>query len=149
MQKIIQQFWETWIKVYFPSLLVRKKWHHKECDLRVGDICVLQDSNQVRGQFRRCRVSEVFPDKKGTIRNVEVLVANHQDGSRSYHPQALRRLRRHVNNLIVIAPIEDFQDEAEETKEWESPQEVLAGSVKAVSFDRPTLQNSAVNQTQS
>ena len=129
---------------------MRKKWHHKERDLRVGDICVLQDSNQVRGQFRRCRVSEVFPDKRGTIRNVEVLVANnHEDGSRSYHPQALRRLRRHVNNLIVIAPVEDYQDEAEETKEWESPQEVLAGSVKAVSFHRPTLQNSVVNQTQS
>ena len=106
-QRIIKQFWDVWIKNYFPTLLVRKKWHYKQRNLRVGDVCFLQDSNSVRGEFRRCRVSKVFPDSKGVVRNVEVLATHRQDGSRSYHPQGLSRLRRHVNNLIVIVPVDD------------------------------------------
>ena len=106
-QRIVNQFWEVWMKNYFPTLLVRKKWHHRQRNLQVGDVCLLQDSNQVRGEFRMCRVSRVFPDPKGIVRNVEVLAAHKQDGSRSYHPQGLSRLRRHVNNLIVIVPVDD------------------------------------------
>ena len=52
-------------------------------------------------------MSKVFPDSKGVVRNVEVLATHRQDGSRSYHPQGLSRLRRHVNNLIVIVPVDD------------------------------------------
>ena len=80
VQKIINQFWTVWIKNYFPSLLVRKKWHHKQRNIQVGDICFLQDSNQIRGDFRKCRVSAVYPDKEGVVRNVEVLAVPKQDG---------------------------------------------------------------------
>ena len=106
-QRIVNQFWEVWIKNYFPTLLVRKKWHQRQRNMKVGDVCLLQDSNQVRGEFRMCRVSRVFPDPKGIVRNVEVLAAHKKDGARSYHPQGLSRLRRHVNNLIVIVPVDD------------------------------------------
>ena len=107
VQKMIGQFWSTWIKHYFPTLLVRKKWHFKQRNMQVGDICFLQDSNQVRGQFRRCRVSAVYPDKSNIVRNVEVLTVPKQDGSRVYHPQALSRMKRHVNNLILIQPADE------------------------------------------
>ena len=107
VQKMIGQFWSTWIKHYFPTLLVRKKWHFKQRNMQVGDICFLQDSNQVRGEFKRCRVSAVYPDKSNIVRNVEVLTVPKQDGSRVYHPQALSRMKRHVNNLILIQPADE------------------------------------------
>ena len=107
VQDIVNQFWTVWIRNYFPTLLIRKKWHHRQRNLQKGDICLLQDANQVRGEFRRCKVSEVFPDKHGVVRNVEVLVAQKQNGLQSYHPQGLSRLRRHVNNLILILPVEE------------------------------------------
>ena len=114
VQRIVDQFWSVWTKNFFPSLLVRQKWHHRRRNLKVGDICLLQDSNQVRGIFRLCRVSSVYPDGSGVVRNVEVLAASKQDGSRSYHPQGLSRLRRHVNNLIVIKPIDEEEDSSGE-----------------------------------
>ena len=61
----------------------------------------------MRGDFRCCRVSAVYPDKKGIVRNVEVLAAQKQDDSRTYNPQGLRPLRRHVSKLIVIKPVEE------------------------------------------
>ena len=75
--------------------------------MQVGDICFLQDSNQVRGEFKRCRVSAVYPDKSNIVRNVEVLTVPKQDGSRVYHPRALSRMKRHVNNLILIQPADE------------------------------------------
>ena len=108
-QRIIDQFWENWVKLYFPTLLVRQKWHYPRRNLQVGDVCVMQDSNAVRGDFRLCRVSQVYPDSKGIVRNVEVTVAAKQDGSKVYKPLALWKLKRHVNNLIVI----DAADESE------------------------------------
>ena len=109
VQQIVSQFWDVWIKNYFPTLLVRRKWHFRQRNLRIGDICFLQDANEMRGDFRRCRVSAVYPDKKGIVRNVEVLAAQKQDGSRTYNPQGLRPLRRHVSKLIVIRPVEENQ----------------------------------------
>ena len=47
VQRITDQFWKTWQKVYFPTLLIRQKWHHQKRNLRLGDICKLRDSNLV------------------------------------------------------------------------------------------------------
>ena len=115
VQMIVNQFWDVWMKNYFPTLLVRRKWHYRQRNMKIGDICFLQDSNQVRGLFRRCRVSNVFPDANGVVRNVEVLAASQQDGTPKYHPQALSRLRRHVNNLILIQPVDDWDKVDDET----------------------------------
>ena len=107
VQEITKQFWEVWTKNYFPTLLVRKKWHFSKRNMQVGDLCLLQDANQLRGEFRRCRISNVYPDKHGNVRNVEVLASPKQDGSVSFHPQGLSRLRRHVSNLILLQPVEE------------------------------------------
>ena len=52
VQEITKQFWEVWTKNYFPTLLVRKKWHFSKRNMQVGDLCLLQDANQLRGEFR-------------------------------------------------------------------------------------------------
>ena len=44
------------------------------------------------------------------VRNVEVTVAMKQDGSAVYKPQLLWKLKRHVNNLIVIHAVDDEED---------------------------------------
>ena len=108
-QSIVQQFWEVWQQQYFPSLLVRQKWHYNRRNLQVGDICAVQDSNTLRGEFRLCKVSEVYPDGKGVVRNVQVTVASKQDGTPHYKSSSLVKLRRHVNNLIVLHPVEETQ----------------------------------------
>ena len=38
---------------------------------------------------------------------MEILATQSQNGSPSYHPQGLSRLKRHVSNLIVILPVEE------------------------------------------
>ena len=58
----------------------------EERNMRIDDVCVMKDSNTMRGEWRLCRVVEVYPDKEGIVRNVKV------------------ELKRHVSNFIVIHP---------------------------------------------
>ena len=107
VQSITAQFWKIWLKNYFPSLLVRQKWHSEKRNLKVNDVCVLKDSNAYRGEWRLCRISKVLPDGNKKVRNVEVEVKPRQGGSKEYIPTKPITLSRHVNNLIVIVPVED------------------------------------------
>ena len=118
VQSITAQFWKVWMKIYFPSLLVRQKWHTEKRNLMVNDICVLKEQNAFRGEWRLCRVSQVFPDNDGKIRNVEVMVKPRQGGSVKYVVTKPIYLNRHVSNLVVIEGADDqdhlpVRDEAE------------------------------------
>ena len=88
------------------SLLLRQKWHHTRRNLQVNDVCLLKDSNAVRGNWRLARVNNVFPDSKGVVRNVEVAVSSNLDGTK-YKPSACHLMKRHVFNLIFLVPADD------------------------------------------
>ena len=112
VQKITCQFWRNWTNIYFPTLLKRQKWHHEQRNMRIGDVCLLKDSNSVRGEWRMCRVSQVFPDSQGRVRNIKVILPRSgQDQSAAYKGDAARsEVSRHVSNLIVIVPAEEVED---------------------------------------
>ena len=76
-------------------------------NLSVGDVCLLRDSNALRGEYRMCQVIRVFPDEDGTVRNVEVKVSVKEDGSKKLKSQPLSVVKRHVSNLIVIVPSDE------------------------------------------
>ena len=107
VQSITNNFWKTWMRLFFPSLIIRQKWHHTRRNLKVNDVCLLKDSNAVRGDWRLARVSEVYPDNKGIVRNVEVAVSTNNNGSVKYKPSSCNLLKRHVSNLIVLVPADE------------------------------------------
>ena len=107
VQAIANQFWKVWQKIYFPSLLVRQKWHTGQRNLKVGDVCLIQDSSALRSEYRLARVTECYPDSKGRVRNVELMVKPKQGKSDKYIPSKPIYLKRHVNNLVVLVPADD------------------------------------------
>ena len=111
VQALTNQFWKVWLKLYFPTLLIRQKWHTERRNLCVNDVCMLRDANSIRGEWRLCRVSQVYPDDNGRVRNVEVKVSGKQDSSLRYNPGSPSFLNRHVSNLILLVPAEDNSEE--------------------------------------
>ena len=107
VQGITNQFWKVWTKIFFPSLMIRQKWHTARRNLVVGDICLLQDSSALRGEWRLVIVTSVVPDKSGVVRNVEVKAKPKQNGSVDYMPSTSLFLKRHVSNLVVLVPLEE------------------------------------------
>ena len=110
VQAITDQFWKVWLRVYFPTLLVRQKWHVGKRNLMDGDICLMKDSNAFRCEWRLCEVSKVFPDANGCVRNVQVKVKAIQGGSLKYVPTKPIHINRHVNNLLVLVPAGERQE---------------------------------------
>ena len=114
VQTLVNQFWKVWMKLYFPSLLIRQKWHTQKRNMKVGDVCLLEDSNEMRGEWRLARVNEVYPDKSDVVRNVEVCVKPKPDGKLPYRSKKPNYLKRHVSKLIVIEPAEMMSNYVDE-----------------------------------
>ena len=67
VQSITTQFWKIWLRDFFPSLLVRQKWHVSQRNLRKEDICLLKDKDAFRSEWRLVKVVDVFPDTSERI----------------------------------------------------------------------------------
>ena len=52
VQTIVNTFWKRWNSNYFPSLMLRQKWHTSHRNLKIGDVVLIQDSNFVRGNWK-------------------------------------------------------------------------------------------------
>ena len=66
---------------------------------------------------------EVYPDKTGALRNVEVRVKPNQDGSMRYKPSLGYQVKRHVSKLLLLVPAEEQEisgkdDDVEVEKEF-------------------------------
>ena len=109
VQRITDQYWKIWQRDYFPTLIVRRKWHHLKRSLEVGDICKLKDSKSLRGEWRLCKVVKVHPDKNDVVRNVDVEVAARYDGSNKYKFQQPSVLSRLVSSMVVLLPATEVE----------------------------------------
>ena len=112
VQAITEQFWKNWLKLFFPSLVVRQRWHIEKRNLREGDICVVKDSNVLRGEWRIARVTSCYKDKSGRVRNVELMVKSRQGGNGEYVSTPPIFIRRHVSNLVLLVPTEEVDKDS-------------------------------------
>ena len=109
VQSIINRFWKKWISDYFPSLIIRQKWHTATRNVRVGDIVLVADSNVVRGEWKLARVSETFPGKDGQVRKVTLKYKNPRprEPIRQYKGHGFVTIERPVHKLVVLVPTEE------------------------------------------
>ena len=114
VQAVTDQFWRNWMKLFFPSLVVRQRWHVEKRNLRKGDVCVIRDSNMLRGEWRIAKVTDCYKDRHGRVRNIELMVKPKQGGSIDYVVTPPILIKRHVNNVVLLVPAEQTdQDESE------------------------------------
>ena len=121
IQTQVNDFWKEWCQLAGPNLFIRSKWHTTERNVAVGDVVWLCDQNALRGQFRLGRVVAVAPDKKGIVRDVEVLVSPGNCASVQHQKPAVQSqassdwkerpngvvLHRDVRRLLVLLPVEE------------------------------------------
>ena len=106
IQQVVDTFWKRWMRDYFPSLIVRQKWHTSTRNVRVGDVVLVQDSNAIRGQWRMAQVTDAKPGKDSKVRDVELRYKIQTPGT-AYHGQDDIKIRRSVHRIVVILPVEE------------------------------------------
>ena len=72
IQVIVEQFWRTWMKLYFPTLVLRQKWHTNKRNVCIGDIVSIKDLRyyKVTGGLDKWSTSTQIPtDEFATLRS--------------------------------------------------------------------------------
>ena len=103
IQSIVNSFWKKWIRDFFPTLLIRNKWHTERRNVKVGDVVLVKDSNIIRGNWLLGKIKQAIPSRDGRVRKCKVL----------YHcpskenDKSCKVFERPVHNLVVLIAIED------------------------------------------
>ena len=101
VQRLIDAFWRKWIQDFFPTLIVRQKWHNKVRNVKINDVVMVQDSNMIRGQWKIGRITKSEPSlRDGFVRSVDVRCRNSTN-------TAWTILTRPVQKIIVLVPVEE------------------------------------------
>ena len=106
VQSMVTNFWKAWIKLYFPTLLIRRKWHTLKRNLRMGDLIMFVEDSAIRGTWQLARVVEVYPDESGVVRNVKLGVKTLPVGEK-YSGVKFHYIYRHANKIVVLLPVEE------------------------------------------
>ena len=90
------------------------KWHTTKSNLKKGDIVLIQDSNQIRGQWELGKVSEVFPGEDGIVRKVQVAYKNPKPGKppHMYNGRGYITVERSVNRLVLLLPVDEKEQQS-------------------------------------
>ena len=73
VQLMSEDFWKRWVDFYLPTLQKRSKWTSVEKNVKQGDLVLIIDSNLLRNEWSRGRITQTFPNKDGLVRRVEVI----------------------------------------------------------------------------
>ena len=103
VQQYAQEFWSEWKTKYLAEITRRQRWQSKERLLQEGDLVMVVEGEQPRGQWPMAIVEEVYKSDDGIIRRAKVRVAHKEldkEGKEMTWPAVLERP---VQKLVLVA----------------------------------------------
>ena len=91
---------------FWPSLIVRQKWHFEKRNLRIGDIVIFQDSNILKNCWKLGEAVIAESGKDGRVRNVSIRYKASKEGA-GYKGQKDIVITRSAHKIVVILPVEE------------------------------------------
>uniref|UniRef100_A0A5S6Q5V3 Integrase catalytic domain-containing protein n=1 Tax=Trichuris muris TaxID=70415 RepID=A0A5S6Q5V3_TRIMR len=67
-QRLVNHFWQRWLKDYLPTLQRRSKWTKETPNLKIDDVVVIVDPQLPRGQWPLGRITDVVKGRDGRVR---------------------------------------------------------------------------------
>uniref|UniRef100_A0A1B0D7Y5 Integrase catalytic domain-containing protein n=1 Tax=Phlebotomus papatasi TaxID=29031 RepID=A0A1B0D7Y5_PHLPP len=71
-QRLIDMFWQRWIREYLPELSRRTKWFEDVPPIEKGSVVIIADGNLPRNEWPLGVIEEVFPGPDENIRSAAV-----------------------------------------------------------------------------
>ena len=102
-QELLDYVWQRWITELPPDLLPREKWFEHQSTVQLGDVVLVHDPSNFRGQWVKGRVIELIPSKDKVVRTVKL--KTHQ--GRGEIVRAVSRLIPLVDSNPHSIPISD------------------------------------------
>lgn len=103
MEKLHQDFWQTWRRDYLTTLQNRTKWTSQKENLKENDFVLIKEDNLPPGVWPMARVIELYPGADGLVRNVKV---------RTYKNDYVRPVQK-----LIRLPLNEQESELENDME--------------------------------
>ena len=68
VKMLADHFWKRWMKEYVPNLIERRKWLSEQRNIQEGDIVVIADGNNPRGEWPIGRITRPIVGTDGRVR---------------------------------------------------------------------------------
>ena len=101
VQHLANEFWSRWRKEFLLSLQERQKWLRPRRNLRVDDVVIIKDDGVPRSVWQLARVSTTYPSADGSVRKVQLTLA---DRSADSNGRRSTTLDRPVQKLVLLVP---------------------------------------------
>ena len=118
IEQTTQEFWKKWFTQVFQSLVPSYKWHTEKRNVKVGDIVLLKESSQLKGEYKLVKVTKADPGQDGKVRRVTVAYKNLsptgsslKQATQDLKKTAFSETERCVQNIVVIVPVDWSQEE--------------------------------------
>jgi hypothetical protein len=72
-QAVLDQLWKRWMVEYLPELQIRSKWNATTTPPTIGDVVLVPDPLNLRGQWPIARVTELLPSADGVVRTAKII----------------------------------------------------------------------------
>ena len=107
VQQFADEFWSNWKSAYLKEITVRQKWHQKKRNITRGDVVLLIDDNQPRGEWSTAIVEDTTAGSDGNIRSVKVRLANQFIDRFGKEIKSATVLERPIQKLVLLLPSSD------------------------------------------
>ncbi|XP_068245286.1 uncharacterized protein [Palaemon carinicauda] len=105
IQNVVDTFWRKWQRDYFPTLILRQKWHTDKRNVQPGDIVLIKDTNVVRGKWKMGQVVDTETGRDNKVRDVSIRYKIQRPGK--HKGQSDTVIKRSVHKLVVLLPVEE------------------------------------------
>ena len=85
----------------FRNLVVRHKGHTEHRNLLVGDVVLVQDSNALRGKWKKAIITEADPSEDGKVRHNRLKYRT-KDNTNII-------IDRPIQRLILLVPVDNCE----------------------------------------
>ena len=103
-------FWSKWSAHVSPGLIVRQKWHEKTRNLQIGDLVMIADTTKLKCKYKLGVVEDTHPSRDGCVRSVTLRYCNVTKDQRGKLVATTVRVKRSVQRLVLIMPVEEMTD---------------------------------------
>ena len=100
-------FWKNWSSEVSPGLVHRPKWHKKGRNLRVRDLVMICEPTKIKAKYRLGVVDDVKTSNDGCVRSATIRYVCIQKNPRGEDKVQTIRVRRSVQRLSLILPVEE------------------------------------------
>ena len=102
LRPLIDSFWKQWTSQYVANLQKRSKWISRRRNIKSGDLVLLVDEAQPRGQWPLAVVMDTVPSVDGLVRRVTLRTSSNQS------------LERDIRKVVLLEREGDDDDSVEE-----------------------------------